>query len=321
LEDRPLFEGPEYRVFSYEDLMRRGHYEPLGREFWGPPIIDERLAEMIAEKLLPGIVEALRSILLGGYVVTQDILSSIRSAVGRRVQAVDVFESQALNAAGIRGVLVYRCLRSAGIQGEEAARAVKEVLGGSIQGSELSGLKLFAKKLFDAVTEASSNALIRWISKSISGSIDLEHASRVLGAEVKRARRALQIVTRVSGLGVQITSSKIDVSSRIREYERVVEAVSELSRRLGVELSPPIPMVATVVLKLPSNVDLDIASRLGGMVLQGNRAKLVGGFWTALVFKRTVNVYVDLSGNLDRVDSALLDCIPRICAFIEVLRQ
>jgi len=171
--------------------------------------------------------------------------------------------------------------------------------------------------LFESLRNARLNTYVRWISKPLEEEIDLEYASRVLGTEIKIAKNVSYILTRVSELGVQITRTKIDISSKADDYQKVLSAIDYLSRRLGVILSKPMPMIATTVIRLPFKVNLNLLERFENAQRQGNRVKFSRGNWTALVYTSTVNLYINLQGNINRIDTNIVEVLPIICTYIE----
>lgn len=240
------------------------------------------------------------------------IIDPLRRVVESRL-SMSVGDAIAYDSAGFIGLIIYRCLRSAGFDENSILEALKNIESGrSVKG----GVYSFVEELRHTVTQSLDNVLIRWVSKP-SEAINLEFASKVLNTPIKRARRALQIVTKIDDIGVQITSRKIDISSEARDRKKVLDVLSKLSRRLGVELSAPQPMVATIVIRLPFEIDLENLKRLNNITKQGMRVKLEGSYWTALVFRKTINIYVNLQNNLDRCRSALAEALPSICKFIK----
>jgi len=327
LEDRPIdFEHPEYRIFDYQDYLERSHHHPMKEKKAEKRALstslacgDEESINEILDRLLPGLVAVLRNLLLTSLCSTTQSspapgVDTLRRIIESRI-SMSAREAEAYDEGGFVGLLVYRCLRNAGANEEEVLNALRR----HAENAQVpNNLRVVVEGLKNSITRAFDGVLIRWISKP-AGDIDLEHASRVLGAPIKRARRALQIVTKVDGLGVQITSKKIDISSTIRDEKKVVEVLSKLSKRLGVELSSPIPMVATVVIKMPCEIDFDILKRFEPRaVFQGSRVKIEGDYWTALIFRKTINIYVDLRGNIGRFRSAVAEILPDVCRYIRL---
>ncbi|MCS7112077.1 MAG: hypothetical protein N3D82_02730 [Ignisphaera sp.] len=276
---------------------------------------DEDSLSRVLDRILPGLVSVLRDLLIKALCSSGSPsgLDVVRRVVEARL-SMSVGDAAAYDSGGFVGLVVYRCLKSAGCDENLLLEALRGLDGGADE-----GVRKLVEELRSSITQSFDNVLVRWVSRP-SDAIDMEFASRVLQVPVKKARRALQIVTKIDGLGVQITSRKIDVSSRAGDREKVLNVLNRLSRRLGVELSAPQPMVATVVVKLPFEVDLENLRRFGNAVRQGVRMKLEGSYWTVLVFRRTVNIYVDLQGNLERYRSALAEALPSICRFVKLVQ-
>lgn len=328
VDEHPIdFESPGPAAHSYEEHLSRAHHAPLGARarrraeaLSGEArflCVDEEYVNKVLDRLLPGLVALLRTTLLEALCNprSQTVAGFQEAEVLRRVLgglvAASVGEAMAYDLGGFVGLIVYRCLREAGAEDEEVLEALRGLRGGAPFNG---GIFRVAKELQDSVNKALERVLVRWASRP-KGEIDLRLASEVLGTPVKRARRALQVVTKVEGLGVQITKSKIDVSSGARDRDRVLSVLGLLSRRLGVELSAPQPMVATVVVKLPFELDLERLRRFERGELQGRRVKVEGSYWTALIFRSTVNVYVNLQGNLERYRGAVGEVVPRVCRY------
>lgn len=326
LDDRPIdFEHPEYRIFDYIDYLRRAHYHPLGKTASSSnnKVIDTGLAcrdeegiNRILDKILPGLVAVLRSLLLASLCESRQDQTMPGFDILKRVvetrMNMSVGEAMAYDTGGFIGLIVYRCLKNAGIDDAKVLEALRgrEGIEGAVQN--------LVEELKNSLSKSFNSVLVRWISRP-SGDIDLDHASKVFNTPVKRARRALQIVTKVDRFGIQITSRKVDVSSSIDDKDRVLEVLDKLSRKLGIELSAPQPMVATVVLKLPFEIDLENLKKFqDNAVNQGTRVKMEGSYWTALIFKRTLNIYVDLQGNIGRFRSAVAEVLPSVCRFAKI---
>jgi len=314
LEDRPLDSGYSDFSGSVEELPS---YASSGSSHTSSICMDEESVNRVLDRILPGLVSILRNLLLGALCRNGSPPDAGLDVVRRVVEArlsMSVGDAVAYDSGGFIGLVVYRCLREAGVDEDSVLEVLKGIEGGrSVEGD----VYRLVKNLYNSVIQSLDSALIRWVSRP-SEAIDLEFASRVLNTSVKRARRALQIVTKIDGLGIQITSRKIDVSSGARDRERVLDVLSKLSRRLGVELSAPQPMVATVVVRLPFEIDLENLRKFGKAVKQGTRMKLEGSYWTALVFRKTVNIYVDLQNSLDRYRSALAEALPNVCRFAKI---
>jgi hypothetical protein len=152
---------------------------------------------------------------------------------------IDVYEARAYDLAGLPGLTTYRCLRKAGYDSEDILKALD-----SYSEKPGSDLHRYVEDLLKEVRNCRKKALVRWISKPLRNSIDIEYASRVLKADIKSLGKLSYLTTKISSLGIQITSSKVDISSRAYEYEKVFEVLAYLGRRLGVEFSKPIPIIA-----------------------------------------------------------------------------
>lgn len=313
LEDHPLDSGHSDFSESVEALSYASSDSPSVSNI----CMDEESVNRILDRILPGLVSILRNLLLGALCRNGSLSDTGLDVVRRVVEArlsMSVGDAIAYDSGGFIGLIIYRCLREAGVNEDSILEVLKDIESGRTVEDDVYRL---VRNLYNSVIQSLDSALIRWVSRP-SEAIDLEFASRVLNAPVKRARRALQIVTKIDGLGVQITSRKIDVSSGAGDREKVLDVLSKLSRRLGVELSAPQPMVATVVVRLPFEIDLENLRKFDKAVKQGMRMKLEGSYWTALVFRKTVNVYVNLQSSLDRYRSALAEALPNICRFAKI---
>ncbi len=312
LDEHPVDSGYPSSTNSEEP-----YYASLDTSHVSSICMDEESVNRVLDRILPGLVSILRNLLLDALCRDDSSFTMNLDVVRRVVESrlsMSVSDAIAYDSGGFIGLIVHRCLRNAGFDESSILEALKSIeSGGAAKGDIYS----IIKELRNAIVQSLDNVLIRWISRP-SEAIDLEFASRVLNAPIKRAKRALQIVTKIDGIGIQITSRKIDISSEARDRKKMLDALSKLSRRLGVELSAPQPMVATIVVRLPFEIDLESLRRLDNVIKQGARVKLEGPYWTALIFRKTINIYVNLQNNLDRYRSALAEALPNICKFIKI---
>jgi hypothetical protein len=303
--------------------------ESSGDVFWSRGLCaDEERVEEIINSIVPGLVEVLKAYLRkrlcdASYTEVNEVLTMLwsgeASTIFRKVlskrhrSTLSIHESKAFDLAGLAGLAVYRCLKSAGHGGELVVEVLAEVSRGVLR-SELHNT---VNELLKEFRSCRRRALVRWISRPLGEPIDVEYASKALGAEVRTLGKLSYITAKVLGLGVQITSSKVDISSKADEPSRVVEVVEFLSRRLGVELSKPLPVVATIVIKLPFKANLSSLATYERGEHQGTRVKIERGNYTALVYPTTVNIYARLGGVLDKIESAVADLLPTLCTHIE----
>jgi hypothetical protein len=298
--------------------------------------VDEESVERIIDSMVPGLVALLRLLLKKSLcsissaearnavasLWSAEALNIVQKAVIRKSMqqfglAPSVFESRAFDLAGLPGLAVYRCLRGAGYGDEVAVKVLEDVIRGVIEGD----VHKDAKALLDEFRDCKARAVIRWVSRPLRGSIDVDFASQVLGARVRQLGNLKYVTARVMGLGVQITASKVDISSRANEVEKVTSVLEYLSRRLGVTLSKPMPMIGTAVFRLPFRVNLVALARHEGGEIQSNRVKIEREHYTALVYEQTFNMYIRLEGILDKIDSALAELLPMICTYAETQRK
>ncbi len=198
-----------------------------------------------------------------------------------------------------------------------AATALDAVMEAASRGREKTGAPrravTLARRVMTAMDEAVETALARWIARPVGSSIDVQRAAKVFRVPVSRGVIP-QVIVEAAGLKVQITRSKLDVSARITEYSRVVRALSQVSRRLGVRLTDPQPATLTLILQLPYRVNIASLQPLERsnaypVVLQGaNRAKVVGRDYTAIVYTKTVNIYTRVHKK-ERLGRILLELI------------
>jgi len=303
--------------------------EASGDVFWSREFCtDEEKVEEIINSIVPGLVEVLKAYLRkrlcnASYNEVNSALSALwsseaatifRRVLSRRVHTMSsLYESKAFNLAGLAGLAVYRCLKRAGYGDDQAVEVLAEASRGTLE----SELHRVANAFLNEFKSCRKKALVRWISRPLREVIDVEYASQALGTEVRTLGKLNYVTTRVLGLGVQITSTKVDISSRADDVDRVVEVLQFLSRRLGVEFSKPLPAVATIIIKLPFKVNLRTLATYEGGEHQGTRVKLVRNNYTALVYPTTVNIYARLDGILDKIESIIADFLPTICAHIE----
>lgn len=323
IDDHPIdFEHPEYRIFDFSDYLRKAHHHPLKSSApnhandFSYVCRDEDSINKVLDKVLPGLVAILRNLLLMSLCSSETSqpmpgFEAIRRVIESRL-SMSIGEATAYDLGGFIGLVVFRCLKNIGLDEDKIIESLKNE---NYKFSEDPIHKL-AKDLKDSILKSFNNVLVRWVSRP-SEDIDLEFASRTLNTPIKRARRALQIVTKIEGLGIQITSRKIDISAYIKDRDRVLDILNKLSRRLGIELSAPQPMVATLVLKLPFEIDLENLKRFGNAISQGARMKIEGSYWTALIFRKTINIYINLQGNIEKFKSATAEALPNICRYID----
>ncbi|ADM28437.1 hypothetical protein Igag_1639 [Ignisphaera aggregans DSM 17230] len=330
IDDRPIdFEHPEYRVYTHDDYMRKSHYEPMVYGYSGERLcIDDRLAEELISILIPGLVEILKAYLRKSICranideinrVFQSLWGSegaeiVQSIIQKKL-SLSPYESRVHDVSGLLGLATFRCLKSAGFNEEKVFEAINSVVDGKTYRDE--EIYSIVKALLESLRNARLDTYVRWVSKPLEEEIDLEYASRVLGTEIKIAKNVSYILTRVNELGVQITRTKIDISSKANDYQKVLSAIDYLSRRLGVTLSKPIPMIATTVIRLPFKINLNLLERFENAQRQGNRVKFSRGSWTALVYTSTVNLYINLQGNINRIDTDIVEVLPIVCTYIE----
>ncbi|MEM1541365.1 MAG: hypothetical protein QW101_02425 [Ignisphaera sp.] len=332
LDDTAIdFEHPEYRAYSYEEYQRKAHYEPLQKIYENRLCVDDGVAERIISQMIPGLVEILKvylrkSLCSANRDEVYRFLSSlwgnvgaeiVRGVIERRL-TMSLPESQAYDLAGLDGLTVFRCLKNTGLDENSVVEAIKSFVESSEPRDSYT--YILVRDLFTSIRTGKQSALIRWISKPIDNAIDMDYAVRVFNVEPKKLRNVVYLVVKTRGLGVQITSTKIDISSRYGEESIVAEAVDYLSRRLGVELSKPLPMIATVIVKMPFKINLQTLSRFEKASSQGNRIKIMGQGYTALVYPSTVNMYVNLAGTLNRINVVLAQALPTICTYAEKKR-
>ena len=223
------------------------------------------------------------------------------------VNVVTVGEDLAIKAMGVRGVIIYRCLINAGMNANSVVDAIRKASTG-VRG--YGKVLKYVLALNRSISKAVKESLIRWNSRAL-GIIDLKYASERLGAPIIKGR-VPQVIVEVNGFKVQITKSKVDITSRMYEHDRVIDVVLKLRKLLGVELSPPKAKVATSIIELPFELNLGLIVKVGG-IHQGYRVKMMGDFWSALVFNETINMYVNLKDDLSRIELAMLQCLPKVC--------
>ncbi|MDK6028962.1 hypothetical protein QPL79_06260 [Ignisphaera sp. 4213-co] len=291
---------------------------------------DEESVERIINSIVPGLVEILKlylrkSLCSSRYNEIENVLqslwgSSAANIVGKAIQRrleeeIDVYEAKAYNLAGLPGLSMYRCFRKAGYEPQDIIKALSNVIQGSANNE--APLQMFLSKLFQEVRMCRRKTLVRWVSKPLKNQIDVSFAATVLNAEIRTIGRLKYITTKIDGFGVQITANKVDVSSKASEVENVLNVLSYLSRRLGVELSKPLPMVATIVIKLPFRVNINVLAAHENGEVQGKRAKITRKHYTILAYPTTVNIYAKLDGFLDKIESIVAEALPIICTYME----
>lgn len=300
--------------------------EAYGDVFWGSTsCLDEEAVEKFINRLIPGLVAILKLYLrkklcessldeienvlkrLWGSEAYSILGNVFREALRNRV---DVYEARVYDIAGLPGLTVFRCLRKTGYNPEN----ILTVFESENRGDRLGNL---VYTLLNEVRNCRRNALIRWISRPLDDYIDIEYASTVLNSEIKSLGRLKYLVLKVDGLGVQITPNKVDISSKAFEYEKVLHVLTYLSRRLGVELSKPVPAIATIVVKLPFKVNIEILANHEKGEIQGSRAKIVKENYTLLVYPTTLNIYAKLNKNINRIDTVVAEALPTICTYID----
>ncbi|MEM4552986.1 MAG: hypothetical protein QXW05_02670 [Ignisphaera sp.] len=329
LDDTAIdFEHPEYRAYSYEEYRRKAHYEPIQKVYGDRLCVDDEVAERIVSQIIPGLVEIIK-VYLRKSLCSADrdevyrFFSSLWGNVGAEIVrgviekrlSMSLPESQAYDLAGLDGLTVFRCLKNAGLDESSVVEAIKSFIEGFEPRDSYT--YTLVRDLFTSIRNGKQSALIRWISKPIDNVIDMDYAVRVFSVEPKKLKNVVYLVVKIRGLGVQITSTKIDISSRYGEESIVIETIDHLSRRLGIELSKPIPMIATVIVKMPFKINLQTLSRFENASPQGNRVKIMGQGYTALVYPSTINMYINLAGTLDRIGVALAQALPTVCTYAE----
>ncbi len=300
--------------------------EPSQRGF----CVDEEAVERIISQLMPGIVEILTAYLKkrlceASLEEIESVLNRLWSSYGASIfrdvlekrlsSYMSVDESRVYDVAGLAGLAIFRCLRNAGLNKDVIAEYIyRAVYGGEIEDDNYR----VVVELFNSIKIAGRRALIRWVSKPLDRSIDVSLASIALGARVRSIGRLSYITTKIQGLGIQITPSKIDISSRLTESKKVNEVLSYLSRKLGVELSKPIPLIATIVIKLPFTVNLNVLATHESGDHQGTRVKIERDRYTLLVYPNTLNIYTRLNGVLGKIDTIIVEALPQICTYINL---
>jgi hypothetical protein len=297
--------------------------------YWGlGSCPDERSVERFLNSVVPGLVAILKMYLRkelcrSSYNEVEKALERLWGAdavpilgsIFRRAlrEDIDVYEARAYDLAGLPGLTTYRCLRKAGYDSEDILKALDSYSYSEKPGSDLHR---YVEDLLKEVRNCRKKALVRWISKPLRNSIDIEYASRVLKADIKSLGKLSYITTKISNLGIQITSSKVDISSRAYEYEKVLEVLAYLGRRLGVEFSKPIPIIATIVIRLPFRIDIDLLANHENGEIQGSRVKISRERYTILAYQTTVNIYAKLGGNIDKIDTVVAEALPTVCIYI-----
>lgn len=293
--------------------------------------IDDEAVERLVSQIVPGLIHILKvylkkSLCSSTYSEVEEALANLwgeggaklfESILKRRVQFIhmDAWDSRAYEISGLTGLAIFRCLKNAGFEPD----IILDRLSGAVYGAEMGADPIYriVVELLNTLKNLRRNALVRWVSKPLKGSIDLEFASQVLRADIKSIGKISYLVTKVRGVGVQLTQSKVDISAKASEYQKVLEALDYLYRRLGTEFSKPIPAVATIVVKLPFNVNLNALAAHEDGEHQGARVKIAGEGYTILVYRSTLNIYANLGGQLDRLDTIAVDAIPTVCTYME----
>jgi hypothetical protein len=292
--------------------------------------VDEEAVERIISQLMPGIVEILTAYLKkrlceASLDEIESVLNRLWSSYGASVfrnvlekrlsSYMSVDESRVYDVAGLPGLAIFRCLRNAGLNKDVIVDSIhRAIYGGEVEDDEYR----VVVELFNSIKMASQRAIIRWVSRPIDKSIDISLASIALGSRVRSIGRLSYITTKIQSLGIQITSSKIDISSRLTEAQKVNEVLSYLSRKLGVELSKPIPLIATIVVRLPFTVNLNVLATHESGEHQGTRVKIERGRYTLLVYPNTLNIYARLDGVLGKIDTMIVEALPLICTYINL---
>ncbi len=277
LEDSPIDLQPEFRAYDADEILARDHYTPVERP--REPTKREQLEDLVERRGLPEDREDLRIIReeLGGYML--------------------LGESRAIDLCGVRCLAAFRVLRWVlNMTPATALDALRAAVYGDETGAPRRAVTL-AKRVMRAMDEAVDNALARWIAYPVDTSIDVYKAGIVFAAAIRKGV-VRQVIVEAAGLKVQLTRSKVDVSARLVERDRVIRALSVITRKLGVELTEPKPATVTMVLSLPYQVNvaslqvLERSKGSVGVVLQGpRRAKVMASRYTAIVYPKTVNVY------------------------------
>ena len=76
-------------------------------------------------------------------------------------------------------------------------------------------------------------------------------------------------------------------------------------------------MIATTVIRLPFRIALALLARNLGQQ-PSYRVKIVNSYWTSFVYKSTINIYTKLYGKIERIELAIIECLPTICSFAMV---
>ena len=295
IDDSPLDLQPEFRAYDAEEFIQRDHYTPIEKP--REPTKRERLESLVEKRGLPEDGEELKTIReeIGGYML--------------------LGESQAIDLCGIRCLAAFRVLRWVlNTPPSTALDALRAAVYGDETGAPRKAVTL-AKRVVRLMDEAVDGALARWIAYPVGTSIDVYRVAIVFAAPVRRGV-VRQVIVEAAGLKVQITRSKVDVSARLSERERVIRALSVVTRKLGVELTEPRPATVTLVLNLPYRVDVASLQALERrrdsrvrVVLQGaRRAKVTAARYTAIVYPRTVNIYTR-EHRRERLYTILLDIV------------
>ena len=241
----------------------------------------------------------------------EDILKKVHYSpmgdIKKGISTEGLGESIAVKELGIKGLAIYRCLVNAGFNSNLVIDAIRKL---STNAKGYGRVFKYALALKNSLSKAVRESLIRWNSKALVP-IDLRYASDRFKTPIAKGK-VPQIIIDINGSKVQITKSKIEIASKLYERDKVIDVVLKLRRLLGVELSEPKPKVATIVIDLPFKVALGMIARMGG-IHQGYRVKVIGDFWSALVFNETINMYINLKGDLSRIELAVIQCLPKVC--------
>jgi len=319
--------GEVVEDFIVDSLDEAGSIDESSRRGF---CVDEEAVERIISQLMPGIVEILTAYLKkrlceASLEEIESVLNRLWSSYGASIfrdvlekrlsSYMSVDESRVYDVAGLAGLAIFRCLRNAGLNKDVIAESIyRAVYGGEIE----DDVHRVAVELLNNIKMASRRALIRWVSKPLHRSIDVSLASIALGARIRSIGRLSYITTKIQGLGIQITPSKIDISSRLAESQKVNEVLVYLSRKFGVELSRPIPLIATIIVKLPFTVNLNALATHEEGEHQGTRVKIERDRYTLLVYPNTLNIYTRLNGVLGKIDTVIVEALPQICTYINL---
>ncbi|HID40704.1 MAG TPA: hypothetical protein EYP33_00930 [Pyrodictium sp.] len=292
IEDQPIADEPEYRAYDYEEWAQRAHY-------------------IAQRKPRPRRSERISYELEKGAALTGD---DYRYAL-RHIGLQGLGEAEVIEVGGIPALIVYRCLRRLGYGPEVSMRALRAAWGLS---SSRSTATFTAASLRSTVLEAYTESPARWVSKP-SRAIDVPAAARMLHGRLKRGA-VPQVHATVSGVEVQVTRNKIDLSAKLSEEERVIDAAVKIEEILAVKLSRPEVRVVTITMRFPFNVSLAAFIKHG--VEQRGRVKMsvyVNGVRraTVLLYRRSAVLYINVPRGArpeTLLNAVMLEFIPQVCS-------